>query len=55
VTIVILLGVITGIVCSENLILVDCVTESPNVNGDGRASLLLPDLVRLAVQVEEPT
>ena len=31
------------------------VTESPNVNGDDRAALLLPDPVRLAVQVEEPT
>jgi hypothetical protein len=29
-------------VCTENLILVDYVTESPNVNGDDRAALLLP-------------
>ena len=42
-------------VCTENLILIDYVTESPNVNGDDRAALLLPDPVRLAVQVEEPT
>jgi MFS family permease len=42
-------------VCTENLILVDYVTESPNVNGDDRAALLLPDPARLAVQVEEPT
>ena len=42
-------------VCTENLILIDYVTESPNVNGDDRASLLVPDPVRLAVQVEEPT
>src|SRR5438132_1520716 len=42
-------------VCTENLIPFDCVTESPNVNGDDRAALLLPDPVRLAVQVEEPT
>src|SRR5438132_303830 len=42
-------------VCTENLILFDYVTESPNVNGDDRAALLLPDPVRLAVQVEEPT
>ena len=42
-------------VCAENLILVDCVTESPNVNGDDRAALLLPDPAHLAVQVEEPT
>jgi hypothetical protein len=42
-------------VCTENLIRIDCVTESPNVNGDDRAALLLPDPVRLAVQVEAPT
>src|SRR5437588_10822439 len=45
----------TAGVCTENLILFDYVTESPNVNGDDRAALLLPDPVRLAVQVEEPT
>src|SRR5205807_2334614 len=39
----------------ENLIRIDCVAESPNVNGDDRALLPLPDPVRLAVQVEEPT
>ena len=43
------------VVCTENLTLIDYVTESPNVNGDDRAALLLPDPVRLAVQVEEPT
>jgi hypothetical protein len=42
-------------VCTENLIRIDCVTESPNVNGDDRALLPLADPVRLAVQVEEPT
>src|SRR6266700_6950127 len=42
-------------VCTENLIRIDCVTESPNVDGDDRALLPLPDPVRLAVQVEEPT
>ena len=42
-------------VCTENLILIDYVTESPIVNGDDRAALLLPGPVRLAVQVEEPT
>jgi hypothetical protein len=42
-------------VCTENLILIDYVTESPNVSSDDRAALLLPDPVRLAVQVEEPT
>src|SRR6266480_4519190 len=44
-----------GPVCTENLIRIDCVTESPNVNGDDRALLPLSDPVRLAVQVEEPT
>src|SRR6266545_181621 len=38
------------LVCTENLIRIDCVTESPNVNGDDRALLPLPDPVRLAVQ-----
>jgi hypothetical protein len=42
-------------VCTENSILIDYVTESPNFNGDDRAALLLPDPVGLAVQVEEPT
>jgi len=42
-------------VCTENLSRIDCVTESPNVNGDDRAALLLPDPVRLAAQVKEPT
>jgi hypothetical protein len=39
-------------VCSENSVLIDYVTESPNVNGDDRAPLVLPDAVRIAV--EEP-
>ena len=30
-------------VCTENLIRIDCVTESPNVNGDDRALLPRPD------------
>ena len=43
-------------VCTENLILVDYVTESPNVNGDDRAALFLLGPVRLlALQIEEPT
>jgi hypothetical protein len=46
---------ISPAVCTENSILVDYVSESPNVSGDDRAALLLPDPVRLAVQVEEPT
>ena len=37
-------------VCTENSILIDYVTESPNVSGDDRAALLLPDPVRLAVK-----
>jgi hypothetical protein len=35
-------------VCTENLILIDYVTESRNVNGDDRAALLLPEPVRLS-------
>src|SRR6516165_1280401 len=38
----------------RELILIDYVTESPNV-GDDRSVLLVPDPVRLAIQVEEPT
>ena len=41
--------------CTENSILVAYMTESPNVSGDDRSLMLLPDPVRLAVQVEEPT
>ena len=44
-----------GAVCTENSVRVDYVTESPNVSDDDRSVLLLPDPVRLAVQVEEPT
>ena len=42
-------------VCTENSVLIDYVTEPPNVTGDDRSVMLLPDPVRLAVQVEEPT
>src|SRR6266436_10306373 len=42
-------------VCTENSILIDYVTESPNVSGDDRSVMLLPDPVHLAVQVEEPS
>jgi hypothetical protein len=35
-------------VCTENSILIDYVTESPNVSGDDRSVLPLPVLVRLA-------
>jgi hypothetical protein len=42
-------------VCTKNLVRIDCVTESPNVNGDDRALLALPDPIRLAIQVKEPT
>jgi hypothetical protein len=44
-----------GPVCTKNLIRIDCVTETPNVNGDDRALLALPDPIRLAIQVKEPT
>ena len=44
-----------AVVCTENSILIDYVTGSPNVSGDDRSVMLLPDPVRLAVQVEEPT
>jgi hypothetical protein len=43
------------IVCTENSVRIDYVTESPNVSGDDRSVLPLPGFVRLAVQVEEPT
>jgi hypothetical protein len=42
-------------VCTENSVLIDYVTESPNVSGDDRSVMLVPDRVRLAVQVEAPT
>jgi hypothetical protein len=46
---------VATVVCTENLIRIDCVTESPYVSGDDRSALALPGPVRLAVQVEEPT
>jgi Lon protease (S16) C-terminal proteolytic domain len=33
---------------SENSIFIDYMTESPNVSGDDRSAILLPDAVRLA-------
>jgi hypothetical protein len=42
-------------VCTENLIRIDCVIESPNVSGDDRAALFLPGHARHALQAEEPT
>jgi hypothetical protein len=42
-------------VCTENLMLFDCVTESPNVSGNDRSVMLPRDPVRLAIQIEEPT
>ena len=43
-------------VCTENLIRIDCETESPNVNGDDRA--LLPvcteNLIRIDCVAESP-
>jgi hypothetical protein len=47
-------GAVWG-VCTENSILIDYVTESPNVSGNDRAALFLSGSVRLALQVEEPT
>jgi hypothetical protein len=44
-----------GPVCTENSVLIDYVTESPNVGDDDRSVLPFPGPVRLAVQVEEPT
>jgi hypothetical protein len=44
-----------GRVCTENSILIDYVTESPNVSGDDRAAPLPPDPVRLTAQVERRT
>jgi phosphate transport system substrate-binding protein len=43
------------VVCTENSVRINYVTESPNVSGDDRSVRPLPGLVRLAVQVEEPT
>src|SRR2546423_14541207 len=34
---------ISARVCTKNLVRIDCVTESPNVSGDDRALLALPD------------
>lgn len=38
-----------------NFVRIDLVKESLNVSDDGRAVMLLPGAVRLAVQVEEPS
>ena len=38
-----------ALVRTENSVRIDYVTESPNVSGDDRAALLLPDPVRLAI------
>jgi hypothetical protein len=43
------------LVCTENSVRVDYVTESPNLSGDDRSVLPLPGPIRLAAQVEEPT
>jgi hypothetical protein len=42
------------VVCIENLIRFECLTESFNVRDDGRTAMRLSDAVGLAVQVEEP-
>jgi len=43
-----------ALVCTENSVRIDYVTESPNLSGNDRAVQPLPDPVRLAAQVEEP-
>ena len=48
-------GFFAGVVCTENSVRVDYVSESPNVSDDDRSVLPLPGPVRHAVQVEEPT
>jgi hypothetical protein len=47
--------IMVATVCTENSILIDYVTESPNLSGDDLAALLFPDPVRVTVQVEEST
>jgi ABC-type thiamine transport system ATPase subunit len=47
-------SVISSLVCIENLIRCDCVTESHNVSANGRADILLAERGCLALQVEEP-
>ena len=37
--------------CTENLIHIDCLTESPKRQRDDRADLLRPDPVRLAPDI----
>jgi tripartite-type tricarboxylate transporter receptor subunit TctC len=44
----------TRLVCIENLIRCDCVTESHNISANGRADILLAERGCLALQVEEP-
>jgi hypothetical protein len=44
-----------AVVCTENSVRIDYLTESPNVSGDDCSVLPLRGPVRLAVQVEEPT
>ena len=39
----------------ENAVRIRSVTESPNVEDDGRAVMLHPDAACFAFQVEEPT
>jgi PIN domain len=42
------------VVCIENLIRFECLTESHNVKDDGRTAMLLSDAVGRAIQIEEP-
>jgi hypothetical protein len=41
-------------VFAENFVRIDLMSESLNVNDDGRAAMLRSDAVGLAVQVEKP-
>jgi hypothetical protein len=43
------------LVGTENSVRIDLMAELLSVSNDGRTVVLLPDAVRLAVQVEEPT
>ena len=43
------------IVCAENSIRIDLVTESLSVREDDCAAMLLPRAGHIAVQVEDPT
>ena len=46
---------LNAIVCAENSIRIDLVTESLNVREEDCAAMLLPRAGHIAVQVEDPT